>query len=117
MKSSSCERAVCRALLLQDLAFRILDDLAEENRIPLPKVEFSFEPAEPGRLASFEILIRESVDGYEYICFTSEDLELPRDQWDEMWTEIGYGGPVNWGVEYGSVPSSVFFFVEVKPKE
>jgi len=99
----------------QDLAFRILDGPSGEDDIPLPKVEFSFEPAAPGRLASSEVLIRESVVGYEYTCFMSEDLNLPRDQWDKMWTEIGYGGPVNWGVGYGSVPTSVFFFVEVKP--
>jgi probable HAF family extracellular repeat protein len=101
----------------QDLTFRILNEAAEENIIPIPKVEFFFDPAAPRRLASSEVLIRESVVGYEYTCFISEDLTLPRDQWDEMWTEIGYGGPVNWGVGYGSVPSSVFFFVEVKPTQ
>jgi hypothetical protein len=99
----------------QDLTFRILDELPEGNEIPIPKLEFSFEPAAPGRLASSEVLIRESVVGYEYTCFISEDLNLPRDQWDEMWTEIGYGGPINWGVGYGNAPTSVFFFVEVRP--
>lgn len=101
----------------QDLSFRILNERAEEVSVPIPKVEFSFEPAAPGRLASSNVLIRESIVGFEYTCFMSEDLSLPRKQWDKMWTEVGYGGPVDWGVGYGSVPSSIFFFVEVKPTQ
>lgn len=99
----------------EDLTFRVLSEAPEEHRIPIPRVEFSFEPASPGRLASSEVLIQESVIGFEYTCFVSEDLSLPRYEWDEMWTEVGYGGPINWGFGYGRAPSSVFFIVEVKP--
>ena len=98
----------------QDLTFRVLDAAPVIVDIPMPKVELSFDLTSSGRLASSEVLIRESVVGYEYTCFMSEDLNLPRDQWEELWTEVGYGGPVNWGVGYRKAPSSHFFFVEVK---
>jgi len=100
----------------QDLTFRILDGPVAPP-VPVPLIEIDFTPASKNQLASVEIFIRESLEGYDYTCFMSTDLIRPRDQWDKLWTERGWGGVVSWGVGYSNLPDAHFFFVKAARNE
>ena len=85
--------------------------------VPVPIVEIEFTPASQYHLASVEIIIRNSVQGYDYTCFSSKDLLSPKSQWKRLWTQRGWGGVVDWVVGYSDLPDAHFFYVEVTRNE
>ena len=84
--------------------------------IPVPIVNFTFEPAYINGFASSELSIPETIAGYEYICYYTENFTVPIDQWSAF-HQTGTGGPMSWSLGYLHEPTSLFFYVEVKSPE
>jgi hypothetical protein len=94
-----------------------LDSLTPNLELSAPKVELSYTPAAPSRLAGIEILIRDSVEGFDYTLYVTGDLSLPKENWNAFTPEAGHGGAVNWPIGYSSLPDQQFFYVKVTPNE
>lgn len=100
-----------------DFTFRVIVEVSSGNEPSAPEVEISYTPAASSRLARVEILIRDSVEGFDYTLYSTEDLSLPKENWDASPPEAGYGGIVNWPRSYGSLPDQEFFYVTVTSNE
>jgi hypothetical protein len=103
----------------KDLTFRILDTPPAPpapNELSAPEVEISFTPAAPDRSASVDVLIRDSVEGFDYTLYLTEDLLLPKENWDILGpSESGYGGVLNWGLSAIELPDQMFFYIKIDP--
>jgi hypothetical protein len=96
-----------------DFTFRAIVRVPSEDESIAPEVEISYTPAAPSRLAGIQVLIRDSVEGFDYTLYSTEDLSLPKESWDAFPSQAGYGGVVDWGIGYSSLPDQEFFYVKV----
>jgi hypothetical protein len=102
-----------------DLTFRVVTEVSSLNEASAPEVEISHTPASPSSLASIEVLIRDSVEGFDYTLYSTEDLSLPKEDWDIVSgsSQSGYGGVVNWGIADTEFSGSKFFYVKINQNE
>jgi hypothetical protein len=97
-----------------DMAFRILGSVPEPQPA-WPLVEVEKIPESASEAASLEFFIRESVVGYDYTCFTTEDLATPLEEWHEDFTETGNGRRLSWSFKIATSPRTLFIQIRASP--
>lgn len=82
-----------------------------------PTVEISYTLAAQGNPARIELLIPDSVEGFNYILYTTEDLSLPKEDWDifPLPPQDGHGGVVNWELNAAEFSNQKFFYIKISP--
>ncbi|MEM6883491.1 MAG: hypothetical protein AAF571_00560 [Verrucomicrobiota bacterium] len=87
-----------------DQAFRILDSVPAEK----PKVEITLDPAQ----SLITISVPNTAVGYEYTCFVDNDLSRPIEYWQNVSTQPGNGGVINWYFHINNNPATQFYYIE-----
>lgn len=95
----------------EDLTFRVLDPDPEVD-IPIPRMTIIAEP----NATLVSILVYDSVKGFDYTLYQSNNLSSWREFFSLNATQSGNGGALVWGYKpLSGRPDKEYFFVEITP--